>query len=82
MSESIISVIMDRISVASEISPIAVFKSTSSKKDSDFPKLNAVFANTVQTQFLIKNELGEFIGVFTKNDDKEKVKSTLGLAAA
>ena len=62
MSESIISVVRDRIEAATQESPIAVF---SSDKDKMY---DAVFANTIVTDGIITEGDSRLMGVFWGSD--------------
>jgi len=69
MSESLPIQIIDRISVATTDSPIAVFRCNTPRK------LNAVFFNTIGTRKLIGND--QYIGTFDRTDDMRGILATL-----
>jgi len=71
MSHASLKHVMIRIESADPDSPIAVFKS-------DLPgKLNAVFANTAETQRLIASSHPDYIGTYSTFSDQEAVESHL-----
>lgn len=71
MSFSTLDVVMARINGAAKNSPIAVFMCPEPKK------LNAVFANTVKTAGMIRDQHPDFVGVFDCDADMEKVERRL-----
>ena len=66
--------VMDRISVATEHSPIAVFKTTD---EFDNSALLSVFANTVETQKMIAAGKYDFVGEFDQGHRPKWVRNIL-----
>jgi len=73
MSKSTVDVAMDRISVATEESQLAVFMHP------EPGMVESVFADTITTRALLVD--GDFIGSFHKEMDKQEVKAKLIKAA-
>ncbi len=71
MSICSINATIDRITVAEENSPIAVFKCKSVNK------FDSMFANTIITKKMIENNHEDFIGVYHKNMDIVDIRKTL-----
>jgi hypothetical protein len=71
MTVQTVEMIKDRISIATEESPVAVF----SIYEQGFKKLDAVFASTVQTQKRIKMSCSDLVGVF--HQDSENISKKL-----
>ena len=74
MSLSTLDIIIDRIKLATEESPIVVFKQPMEKN------LNAVFADTVFTKRWIKYKEFFFVGNFHRNMELDEVKRQLKAA--
>lgn len=68
---------MERISVATPHSPIAVFKTTNQH---DKPALLSVFADTVETRRMISTNELPLVGVFDGGQDMAAVKKLLLMA--
>jgi hypothetical protein len=79
MSVALVIQIMERIKVAANESPIAVFRN-SFKGPQTFDKLDAVFANTVFSKQRIANDSGNLIGIYTKDSDIAAVHVALNKA--
>jgi len=72
MSIATIPAIMTRINAATIDSPIAVFKSNKSRE-----KLESLFAGTVQTEYRIKKDHKNLVGVFDNSMAPSQVLDTL-----
>lgn len=73
MSVSSVKIILDRISVASTSSPIAVFVVPNGGKYG----LDAVFADTYETQRRTKTHSSGYIGSFTKFGNEREIELKL-----
>ena len=67
MTQSTLDLIMDRISVATNESPIAVFKVNG--------KLDALFASTAETKQLLSTKPSNLVGVFYNTMNPLTVKN-------
>ena len=75
MSLANIPLIMIRIQVATEDSPIAVFKTHAGQRN----KLESLFAKTIKTEARIKKDYKNLVGVFNKTMAPSKVINQLYL---
>lgn len=64
MTLATIDVILDRISIATSASPIAVFQHTDKSRKS---QLVVCFANTVKTRNLIRTQEDTLVGIYDKS---------------
>jgi len=74
MSIGTVKTIIDRIKVATVLSPIAVFKETN---DEAIEVLNAVFADTVETRKRIANNYYGYIGTFDRTMNMADIRKQL-----
>lgn len=79
MSISTVEETMNRIKYATTSSPIAVF--TCHLGDNPNKMLNSMFADTVDTQKLIKNKHHSLVGVYDQYMDLRTVRSDIRKAA-